>query len=99
MKRSINIPDEMYERLVRTASEQGISTSAAIKIACSEYLAKFEKSDMELKKIALAKLIGSKPEDLKTVCEFCGHCAKGKPDRRCSFYRTSPYNPDFAGSK
>jgi predicted DNA-binding protein len=40
MKRSIDIPDEMYAKLSVIAKELGITISAVIKMACSEYIRK-----------------------------------------------------------
>lgn len=43
MKRSIDFPDQLIERLKEMAEIKGVTTSAIIKIACSEYLEKEEK--------------------------------------------------------
>ena len=43
MKRSIDIPDRLYERLQDMAEKKGITVAALIKLACSEYLEKEEK--------------------------------------------------------
>jgi len=38
LKRSIDFPDELYERLKDMAVRKGITVAALIKLACSEYL-------------------------------------------------------------
>ena len=43
MKRSIDIPDTLYEKLAKIAKEQCVSIAAVIKIACSDYVKKYEK--------------------------------------------------------
>ena len=43
MKRSIDIPDTLYEKLIQIAKEQCISVAAVIKIACSDYIKKYER--------------------------------------------------------
>ena len=44
IKRSINIPDDLYEKLQETAKEKGITVAALIKLACSEYIKKEKKN-------------------------------------------------------
>jgi len=45
VKRSIDFPNEFYERLQAQASKMGVTVSAVIKIACSEYLEKVQKEE------------------------------------------------------
>lgn len=40
MVRSINIPDNLYEKLQQLATKKSITVAALIKIACSEYVEK-----------------------------------------------------------
>jgi predicted DNA-binding protein len=42
MKRSLDIPDDLYKRLIDMAKIKGITPAALIKLACSEYLQKEE---------------------------------------------------------
>ena len=42
MKRSLDIPDELYKRLQDMAKIKGITIAALIKLACSEYLQREE---------------------------------------------------------
>ena len=44
LKRSIDIPDNLYKRLQAMAEIKGISVAALIKLACSEYLSREEKN-------------------------------------------------------
>ena len=43
MIRSINIPDKLYEKLRAMAERKGLTVSAIIKLACSEYIEKESK--------------------------------------------------------
>ena len=43
MKRSLDIPDQLYEKLKEKAEQKGITVAALIKLACSEWLEKQEK--------------------------------------------------------
>lgn len=43
MKRSMDFPDDLMKRLKKMASKKGITVSALVKLACSEYLEKEEK--------------------------------------------------------
>lgn len=45
MKRSLYIPDTLYNKLQEIAEKKGITVSALIKIACSDYIEKEEKKD------------------------------------------------------
>ncbi len=38
MKRSIDIPDALYEKLKLMADKKGLTVASLIKLACSEYL-------------------------------------------------------------
>ncbi len=42
MKRSLDIPDDLYKRLQEMAKKKGITVAALIKLACSEYLSRKE---------------------------------------------------------
>ena len=43
MKRSLDIPDQLYERLKEKAEQKGITVASLIKLACSEWLEKQDK--------------------------------------------------------
>lgn len=43
MKRSLDIPDDLYLKLQAMAKRKGITVAALIKLACSEYLEKENK--------------------------------------------------------
>ena len=43
MVRSMNFPDALYKKLQETAEKKGITVSALIKLACSEYIEREEK--------------------------------------------------------
>ena len=43
MKRSLDIPDDLYERLQEMSKRKGITVAALIKLACSEYIEKENK--------------------------------------------------------
>jgi len=43
LKRSLDIPDKLNERLVKMAEQKSITVAAVIKIACTEYLDREEK--------------------------------------------------------
>lgn len=43
MKRSLDIPDYLYESLQEMAKKKGITVAALIKLACSEYIEKENK--------------------------------------------------------
>lgn len=38
MKRSLDIPDKLYDKLKEKAEKKGITVAALIKLACSEWL-------------------------------------------------------------
>ena len=38
MKRSLDIPDDLYLKLQEMAKHKGIKVAALIKLACSEYI-------------------------------------------------------------
>lgn len=42
LKRSLDIPDDLYKRLQEMAKKKGITVAALIKLACSEYLSREE---------------------------------------------------------
>lgn len=43
MKRSLDIPDNLYKKLQDMAERKNITVAALIKIACSEYVEREEK--------------------------------------------------------
>jgi len=42
MKRSVDFPDILLERMKKVAEEKGVTVSTIIKMACKEYLDKEE---------------------------------------------------------
>ena len=38
MKRTLNIPDDLYAKIQEMAKRKGITVSALINLACSEYI-------------------------------------------------------------
>jgi len=43
MKRSLDIPDELYAKLQAMAKQKSITVAAIIKLACSEYIEREQK--------------------------------------------------------
>jgi len=43
MKRSLDIPDDLYKKLQDMAKKKSITVAALIKLACSEYIEKENK--------------------------------------------------------
>lgn len=45
MKRSLDIPDFLYEKLQESAHKKGLTVAALIKLACSDYLEREERKN------------------------------------------------------